>query len=99
VTHCPALTLLLLRSSLLLLRSSSTVRWRGRCYAAATPTAGVAGAAAAATQKQHRPLARPAGKVRWRGQTNKQTSGHPGMTIRPTLCERDATDKQTKPKT
>jgi len=37
--------------------------------------------------QQHRPLSRPAGKVRWRGQTNKLTNKHPGMTIRPTLCE------------
>ena len=52
MTHCPALTLLLLCSS-------STVCRRGR-------------------------RAKSAG-------ADKQTNKHPGMTIRLTLCERDAT--------
>ena len=35
-------------------------------------------------------LLRSSSTVHWRGQTNIATNKHPGMTIRLTLCQRDA---------
>jgi len=66
VTHCPALTLLLLHSSLLLLRTALS--------------AGAAGAAA--MQQQHRPLARPVLVLRWRGRRAKSAGADKQTNIR-----------------
>jgi len=74
--------------------AASAVRWRGRCccccYAAAAPSAGMAGNTARWCCRQLVLTNRHTYR-----QTDRQTDKHPGTTIRPTLCERDATDRRT----